>query len=169
MADGILDLTLGIPLYNSENTLAETIRSVAEQALRPRDIYVIDDHSTDRSREIAQRLLVSYGLTNAKLLSNSQNVGIAGTYNKIAALSHNKWTQILDADDMLQKNYYDKLQHCLEETDALAVISGMTINVLGLNGLTAIASKLVSSRPPLFAPLLGTLATRSGVIYRTSV
>lgn len=163
----MLNLTLGIPLYNSEKTLEETLRSVATQSVRSRDIYLIDDSSTDNSAELARRLISFYGLQNAKLIRNSKNLGIAGTYNKIIDLSRSEWTQILDADDALHERYYETLQTCLGATDALAVITGMTTNVRGLNPLAQIASKLLPGNPPLFLPLLGTLATRSGVIYRT--
>jgi glycosyltransferase involved in cell wall biosynthesis len=164
----MLDLTLGIPLYNSAHTLEGTLRSVASQLVRPREIVIIDDSSTDQSVELARRLIASYGLHQAKLICNSKNLGIAGTYNKIVELSQSEWTQILDADDVLQEKYYATLQRDLDLTDALAVVTGMTINIRGLNLLAQIASRVLTNNPPRFVPLLGTLATRSGVIYRTS-
>lgn len=164
----MLDLTLGIPLYNSEKTIQETLRSVAAQSVRPSHIYLVDDNSPDSSAQLALELIATYKLNNATLLRQPKNRGISGTYNAIAKLSVTKWTQILDADDSLQSGYYEELEAKLsEDATSVALITAMSINVPRLDALTRVASRFVPTRPPLCLPLLGTFATRSGVIYRT--
>ena len=41
-----------IPVYNSEKTVAETLESVLAQTYRDLEVIVVDDGSTDKSIEI---------------------------------------------------------------------------------------------------------------------
>lgn len=47
-------LSLIIPARNEEKTLPRLLGSLAGQSVRPREIIVVDDHSTDRTAEVAQ-------------------------------------------------------------------------------------------------------------------
>ena len=49
-----------VPAYNVEQYLEKCLRSVAEQTLAEIEIIVIDDGSTDRTKEIACRLQEKY-------------------------------------------------------------------------------------------------------------
>ena len=48
-------VTIGIPVYNEENYLAETIESAINQTYQTIQIIISDNCSTDRSFEIAQK------------------------------------------------------------------------------------------------------------------
>jgi 4,4'-diaponeurosporenoate glycosyltransferase len=49
-------LSIIIPARNEEQNLPKLLRSLAAQAIRPREIIVVNDASTDRTAEIAQQL-----------------------------------------------------------------------------------------------------------------
>jgi biofilm PGA synthesis N-glycosyltransferase PgaC len=57
-------MTVLIAAYNEEMSIADTIRSVQAQSVRPDEIIVIDDHSSDRTGEIAASLGVTVVRTN---------------------------------------------------------------------------------------------------------
>ena len=44
-----------IPAYNAEATLADCLESVARQTLRPFEVVLVDDGSTDHTRGVAAR------------------------------------------------------------------------------------------------------------------
>ena len=44
-----------IPAYNAEATLADCLESVASQTLRPFEVVLVDDGSTDNTRGVAAR------------------------------------------------------------------------------------------------------------------
>ena len=46
------DISVVVPLYDKEREIARTLRSALAQTLRPREILVVDDGSTDRSAAI---------------------------------------------------------------------------------------------------------------------
>lgn len=49
-------ITVLIPAYNEEASIAETIESVQNQSVEIDNIVVIDDHSSDRTNEIAKEM-----------------------------------------------------------------------------------------------------------------
>ena len=48
-------LSIIIPARNEENNLPRLLRSLAEQSVRPKEIIVVDDASTDRTAEVARQ------------------------------------------------------------------------------------------------------------------
>lgn len=54
MKESVAPVTIVIPCLNMEKTLAEAIESVLSQTVRPCEVLVMDDGSTDRSIEIAR-------------------------------------------------------------------------------------------------------------------
>ncbi|TPJ56949.1 glycosyltransferase family A protein [Mesorhizobium sp. B2-7-1] len=83
-----------IPAYNASATIAETLRSVAAQTLRPELVVVVDDGSTD---DLAA---ASGGIDLPLRLLRQDNAGPgSATTRGIAALS-TPFIATLDADDL---------------------------------------------------------------------
>jgi len=82
-----------IPVFNAEKYLAQAIRSALEQTLPPHEVIVVDDGSTDSSREIAS----SFG--SAVLCLNQEHRGASAARNHAIAHSTGDWIAFLDADD----------------------------------------------------------------------
>lgn len=82
-----------IPAYNAASTLDAAIRSVLRQTLPASEIIVIDDGSTDRTREVAVPFCpeVQY--------AQQQNAGPASARNRGARLARGEWLAFLDSDD----------------------------------------------------------------------
>src|SRR5437868_10767389 len=55
MSNKPLTLSIVIPAYNEENYLKACLDSVAKQSLKPDEVIVVDNNSTDRTVEIAKR------------------------------------------------------------------------------------------------------------------
>lgn len=51
-----MDVSAYIPCFNSEATIAEAIESIAKQSRAVSELFVVDDASTDRSRDVARSL-----------------------------------------------------------------------------------------------------------------
>jgi glycosyltransferase involved in cell wall biosynthesis len=69
-----------MPVYNGQTTLAETLKSLFEQAKHFQELIIINDASTDSSAEIIKDFI--YKNRNCKLISNEHNSGLAKSYNK---------------------------------------------------------------------------------------
>ena len=70
-----LKLIVQIPCYNEENTLAQTIGDIPRQieGIAAVEILIIDDGSSDRTVEVAQRLGVH-------IVRNKHNIGLARSF-----------------------------------------------------------------------------------------
>lgn len=83
-----------ITCYNHADFLADAIRSVERQTYQPIEIVVVDDGSTDHTREIAQQF------SSIKYVYQ-RNAGLSAARNTGVAASSGKYIVFLDADDWL--------------------------------------------------------------------
>jgi glycosyltransferase involved in cell wall biosynthesis len=106
-----------IPAYNAEESIAHTLRSALGQTWRRKEIIVVDDGSTDQTLAIA-------GQFEAQGVRVVTQINQGATYarNKAFALSHGDYIQWLDADDLLAP---DKIARQME-----AVAQGTGKNTL---------------------------------------
>lgn len=96
-----------IPAYNRADSVGAAIQSVIDQKYRPLEVIVIDDGSTDNTKDIVcsflqenDELSISYYYQNNGGVSAARNTGI----NK----SKGKYISFLDSDDTLLPN---KISH----------------------------------------------------------
>ncbi len=75
-------ISLVIPTYNEEKYITKLFQSLERSTLYPDEILIIDDHSTDRTREIAK----SYGAE--VILVDKRNIGYARKVGMLIA-KHN--------------------------------------------------------------------------------
>lgn len=83
-----------IPCFNAAPFLAEAIESAVNQTLRPEEIIVVDDGSTDDSANIAKRYsdAVRYQLQDHGGTASARNLGLQ--------LARGDYIAYLDADDL---------------------------------------------------------------------
>jgi autotransporter strand-loop-strand O-heptosyltransferase len=94
-----------IPNYNYAKTLERTITSAQNQTIKPDKIIVVDGGSNDNSKEIAEKLGVTW-------IDNS-SAGDAGTNKNVGITSSNcDFIVPLDADDWIGPTY---IERCLEK------------------------------------------------------
>lgn len=96
-------LTVLIPAYNEEASIADTIRSVQAQTVPPDEIIVIDDCSKDRTGDVARSL----GVTVLRPEKNGGSKALALNH----ALPHvrSAITLAIDADTVLAPDAIEKL------------------------------------------------------------
>ena len=95
------ELSVIIPVYNNEATLARALDSVLSQSYPAHEIIVVDDGSTDGSDEVVS----SYGNRIRSLYQ--PNGGVSAARNHGARTATGDWLAFLDADDWY---YPDRLR-----------------------------------------------------------
>lgn len=86
-----------IPMFNSAGTIERALGSVAEQLLLPSEVFVVDDASSDQSREIVTRW--DNPAISVTLIAHSTNLGPSASRNSAWAQSTGDFLAFLDADD----------------------------------------------------------------------
>jgi glycosyltransferase involved in cell wall biosynthesis len=100
-----------IPVFNLESFLEEAVDSVLDQTFRDFEVILVDDGSSDRSREIIR----SYQRREPDRVRAvfQKHAGAAAARNAGIALARGKWIAFLDGDDAWKP---DKLRIQLGET-----------------------------------------------------
>ncbi len=96
-------LSIIIPVYNSEKTLANTLDSLnrlSAESKRTAEVIVVNDGSQDRSMEILASKLASIAPLSCELVTQT-NQGLAAARNTGLAHSRGQYVFFLDADDEL--------------------------------------------------------------------
>lgn len=85
-----------IPIYNSINTLEESLVSVINQTYPNIEVIIVDDHSKDGSFELAKK----FESESIKVVKNPKK-GACAARNYGFSLSNGDLIQFLDADDLI--------------------------------------------------------------------
>ncbi|SFH71564.1 glycosyltransferase family 2 protein [Planctomicrobium piriforme] len=86
-------ISVVIPAYNAEQTIARTLESVLAQSFVPQEIIVVDDGSKDGTAE-----LVARDFPQVTLIRQA-NAGPAAARNHGVRVANGDWIALLDSDD----------------------------------------------------------------------
>ena len=84
-----------IPAFNAKRFIVRALDSALQQDAPDSEIIVVDDGSTDGTREIVE----SYADRGVRLLCHSQRTGAAGARNSGILAARGEYVAFLDADD----------------------------------------------------------------------
>jgi glycosyltransferase involved in cell wall biosynthesis len=121
-----------IPTYNRAGLVDGAIRSVLDQSYADWELIVIDDASTDDTKQIIER----YTLRDPRIryIRQPKNLGISSTRNKGIAEAHGTYIAMLDSDDVwIDKEKLAK-QIAFLETHPDYVLVGTWIQTIDTKG-----------------------------------
>jgi glycosyltransferase involved in cell wall biosynthesis len=152
-----------IPAFNAARTLGASIESALAQTLRPLEIIVVDDGSTDSTAAVA-RSFANAGV----VLVTQRNAGAAAARNGGLQVARGRYVALLDADDLwlpekleVQLRYLEAVPGCqaiqcgaFHVDDALNILSvhpcsdtgNAFVESLLFQNLPAFLSALVADR-----------------------
>lgn len=108
-----------LPVYNMASCLRETIDSLKNQTFKDIEFICVNDGSTDDSLE----LLKEYECNDGRfVIYDQENKGQALTRNFGLSVASGKFILLLDADDVYEESFVEKMVVRAEETKADIVI-----------------------------------------------
>jgi glycosyltransferase involved in cell wall biosynthesis len=111
-----------IPCYNHGHYLPVAIESVLQQTHPIVEIIVVDDGSTDNTKQVAQ------GYAKVKYI-RQKNQGLSASRNTGIKNCSGDWVIFLDADDWLYSDAIETNLHYLRQNEQAAFVSGSYDNV----------------------------------------
>jgi glycosyltransferase involved in cell wall biosynthesis len=96
------DVSVVIPCFNCAETIERAVHSVTQQTLRPAEVILINDASTDNTLEILAKM-VEGDADFIKVIDFKANQGVASARNAGWDIANQSYIAFLDADDAWHK------------------------------------------------------------------
>lgn len=109
-----------IPAYNYAHYLDETIQSALDQTYRDFDLWIVDNHSTDNTREVVQKYLQD---PRVKYHKNERNLGVVGNFNKSLELATGDYIKFLCADDKFHPQMLEKYVAVMDQYPNVSLVT----------------------------------------------
>jgi len=108
-------VSIGLPVYNGANFVAEAIRSVLAQSLTDWELVISDNASTDNTVSICQE----FAERDPRIIvhRNERNLGVAPNYNRAFELSRGRYFAWLAHDDLVGPEFLERCLRELEDDD----------------------------------------------------
>lgn len=111
----MIDVSIIIPVYNTGDYLKRCVESLINQC-KNMEILLIDDCSTDNSKEVAIELEKEYKFV--KLIALGENQGVSNARNIGIENAKGKYIMFSDADDWYEPNAVERLLEVANSQDA---------------------------------------------------
>jgi glycosyltransferase involved in cell wall biosynthesis len=112
-------ISVVIPCFNLGQFLPEAVESVRNQTVRPAELIIVDDGSTDEATLSTLAMYRDQGLT----VHRTSNKGAPAARNYGIARSTSEYILCLDADDILLPEYLQEVAPILDERQEIGIVT----------------------------------------------
>ena len=121
-----------VPVYNTEQYLAECLDSVLAQTFQDIEIICVNDGSPDNSAAI----LSEYAKKDPRIkVITQENKGLSAARNAGLAMAQGEWIYLIDSDDMLPSYALEVLYNIAEKSGCHIVASRDRLSVVQYNNI----------------------------------
>ena len=103
----MIKVSVIVPAYNTEKYLKKCLDSLVNQTLNDIEIIVINDCSTDKTKDILKNYKEKY--KNIKVINNKTNKGIGYNRNLGIKKAKGEFISFIDSDDYVDITMYEKM------------------------------------------------------------
>jgi glycosyltransferase involved in cell wall biosynthesis len=105
-------VSIGLPVYNGERFLRETLEAIAAQTFRDFELIISDNASMDGTHAICQE----YAARDSRIryYRNDQNLGATRNYNRVFELARGEYFKWAAHDDLFGPSF---LEQCVQILD----------------------------------------------------
>jgi glycosyltransferase involved in cell wall biosynthesis len=135
-------VSVGVPVYNGEAYLEQTLGALLDQSWTDFELIVCDNASTDRTQEIAEGFAARDD--RVRYVRNPRNIGLAKNFNRVFQLSRGRYFRWAMADDLVDAT---NLADCVAalEADPGVVLAVPTWDLIDADGRPAAGGRELAS------------------------
>lgn len=113
------EISVIVPVFNSEATISECLASLVGQSLDGIEIIIVDDHGSDRSIQKAAEFAAAYdGPKRFVFTQTAGNSGPGEARNAGLRAATGEFAAFVDSDDDIEACFCEKLYRLAKETGA---------------------------------------------------
>ncbi len=116
-----------IPVYNGERYIAKAVRSVMSQTFADWELIVLDDGSTDSSRDILHTLAAEDSRITVLAKENDDNGNTAANIKLMGEAATGDYAFYMSQDDWLSPDILENMARRAAETEAEIVVPEMAL------------------------------------------
>src|SRR6266404_5082859 len=118
-------VTVLMAVYNGERYLRESIDSVLRQTFSDFEFIIVNDGSTDSSRDI----VLSYNDRRIRLTDNLENIGLTQSLNRGLLLARGEYVARHDADDISHPSRFEKQAKYLDAHPEIVILGSQARHI----------------------------------------
>ena len=119
-------VSIGLPCYNEEKFLEQTLNSLLEQDYENIEIIISVNSSTDSTQEISEKYAREYPEI-IKYSRNPHNMGSIVNFNKVFKISQGEFFMWAGAHDLYSKNYIASSVKIMQSDQNVVVVYPLTV------------------------------------------
>jgi glycosyltransferase involved in cell wall biosynthesis len=139
-------LSIGLPVYNGENFLAESIEALLGQSYEDFELIISDNFSTDATAEICRH----YGGLDCRIryFRQPRNIGLAPNCNFLVGQARGEFYKEASHDDLYARDLLERCVDGLDEYPQVVLVHSWTAMIDGSGAVTkALKYPLATSSP----------------------
>jgi glycosyltransferase involved in cell wall biosynthesis len=130
MSNSPVLFTFVVPTYNRANKIYNTLTSIIEQSYRFFEIVIVDDASTDNTKEVVSQWTEKQTCP-VQYIRLEKNSGPNVAKNAGAKISKGSWLVFLDSDDLIKEGCLEYLNDFISKNNDASLIMVPCVNLDG--------------------------------------
>ncbi len=116
-------ISIVVPVYNAAKYIEQTVSMVKKQTWSDWELILVEDCSTDETREVLQKLEMEWKDSRIRVIYKEQNEGAARARNTGIMAATGEYLAFLDADDIWKETKLEKELAFMKQKDAAFVFT----------------------------------------------
>jgi cellulose synthase/poly-beta-1,6-N-acetylglucosamine synthase-like glycosyltransferase len=134
--DALPQVTVIIPAYNEERIIYSKLKNISELNYPKHkiEVFVVDDHSTDKTKEESERAFKDFGL-HGKIIQNETRKGVNASYNYSIPLASGEYILTTDADAIMPPDALIKTIKIMLNLDDVGAVAARMIPAFNISNM----------------------------------
>ncbi len=118
-------VSIGLPFHNNAVTIEEALRSIFAQTYPHWELILVDDGSSDGSRDLVARL----DDPRVRAIRDEQNLGLPARLNQIATMASGDYLARMDADDVMHPERIERQLAFLQDHPEVDIVGSGLVSI----------------------------------------